>query len=525
MPRYKPYDYKQSKLVVVDYEAQLQPGTFEHALHHLIEKKLDLSIFDMRFKNDDAGRPAYDPAILLKIILFAYSKGITSSREIQWCCRHNILFQALSCDTVPHWTTIAHFVSSHPDEIEELFEQILLVCDEQGLLGKELFAIDGCKLPSNAAKEWSGTFKELTDKQKKIQQRIRVLIGEHRRIDAELETTGDAARTERTDRSLETLNRASEKIERFLKSARPRMGRGKRTREVKSNITDNDSAKLTTSKGTIQGYTGLAAVDRKHQIIVDAQAFGDGQEQHTLVPVTENVRERFKRLGVSPDIYAKGAQVAADAGFATESNMQYLHDAGIDGYIPDTRFRARDERFSGQKVKYGKRLSASGKKPPKWFAADAFRFDPKARSCVCPAGSKLALRREEVDKRGNRKLFFEGYLSQCRHCDQKARCLRNPNSADHRNGHGRQVSFILEKGVHPASYYTSWMRRRIDTAEGKQIYSHRMSVVEPVFANISVNKKLKRFSLRSRSKVQGQWRLFCLVHNIEKIMNYGAVPG
>ena len=521
MPRYKPYDYKQSKLVVVDYEAQLQPGTFEHALHHLIDKRLDLSIFDVHFKNEDTGRLAYDPAILLKIILFAYSKGITSSREIQWCCRHNILFQALSCDTVPHWTTIAHFVSSHPDEIEELFEQILLVCDEQGLLGKELFAIDGCKLPSNAAKEWSGTFKELTDKQKKIQQRIRVLIGEHRRIDEEEETTGDAARTERTERTLETLNRANKKIERFLKTARPRMGRGKRAREVKSNITDNDSAKMTTSKGTIQGYTGLAAVDRKHQIIVEAQAFGDGQEHHTLEPMTRSVRTRFERLGISPDIYDEGTQVTADAGFASETNMRYLHDEGIDGYVPDTRFRERDERFAGHKARHRKPRSS---KVGKWFPAHAFEFDPQSRTCRCPAGNDLALRREEVDKRGNRKLFFEGYLLQCRHCALKHQCLRNPNSADHRNGHGRQVSFILEKDVGPGNYYMNWMRRRIDSEQGREIYGHRMSVVEPVFANITANKKLKRFSLRSRPKVQGQWRLFCLVHNIEKIMNYGMVP-
>jgi len=109
------------------------------------------------YNNEDGGRPAYDPAILLKIVLFAYSKGITSSREIQWCCESNIIFKALSCDTVPHFTTIANFVSSYPEEIENLFEQILLVCHEQGLLGNELFAIDGCKMPSNAAKEWSGT--------------------------------------------------------------------------------------------------------------------------------------------------------------------------------------------------------------------------------------------------------------------------------------------------------------------------------------------------------------------------------
>jgi len=86
MPRFIPYDPKQSKLVAISYADQLQPGTFEFAINHLIDHKLDLSIFHARYENEDAGRPAYDPAILLKIILFAYAKGITSSREIQWCC-------------------------------------------------------------------------------------------------------------------------------------------------------------------------------------------------------------------------------------------------------------------------------------------------------------------------------------------------------------------------------------------------------------------------------------------------------
>ena len=69
-------------------------------------------------------------------------------------------------------------------------------------------------------------------------------------------------------------------------------GQGKRSKEVKSNITDNESAKMTTSKGTIQGYNGIAAVDKRHQIIVDAQAFGEGQEHPTLQPVLESVTRR-----------------------------------------------------------------------------------------------------------------------------------------------------------------------------------------------------------------------------------------
>ena len=110
-------------------------------------------MFHPRYRNEATGRLAYDLAILPKIILFAYSKGITSSRQIQWCCETNILFKALSCDTVPHFTTLASFVNENAQAIEAIFEQVLLVCHQQGLLGNELFAIDGCKTSSNAAKE------------------------------------------------------------------------------------------------------------------------------------------------------------------------------------------------------------------------------------------------------------------------------------------------------------------------------------------------------------------------------------
>lgn len=93
MPKFIPYDPKQSKMVVISYADQLQPGTFEFAINHLIDHKLDLSIFDARYDNDDGGRPAYDPAILLKIILYAYAKGITSSRQIQWSCETYVIFK------------------------------------------------------------------------------------------------------------------------------------------------------------------------------------------------------------------------------------------------------------------------------------------------------------------------------------------------------------------------------------------------------------------------------------------------
>ena len=148
-------------------------------MNNWVENQLDLIDFDSLYKNDQDGRPAYNPAILLKVILFSYSRGITSSREIAWYCRHHVIFMALACGQVPHFTTIAAFISGHPEKVSDLFEQVLTVCHEQGLLGYELFAIDGCKLPSNTAKTWSGTHEELTHKQEKLKKLIQYHAKKH----------------------------------------------------------------------------------------------------------------------------------------------------------------------------------------------------------------------------------------------------------------------------------------------------------------------------------------------------------
>jgi len=520
MANFIKYDYKQDVMLVINFEEQLQPGTFEYAIHYLIDNKLDLSVFHPKFKNKHTGRPAYDPAILLKIILFAYSKGITSSREIEWCCKTNIIFKALTCDSVPHFTTIAEFVSSRSKEIEILFEQILLVCDEQGLLGNELFAIDGCKQSSNAAKEWSGTFKELEEKRAKIKRQIKYHLEEQKRLDKN--NSCDEERIKRATQAIETLNKASDKIERFLKSSKPRIGESKQKTEVKSNITDNESAKMMTSKGTIQGYNGIATVDKKHQIIIDAQAFGSGQEKHTLKPIIEKVNERYKRLNMSDDIYASNVIVTADTGFANEENMKYLHENNINAYIPENQFRSRDPKFADQKKKYGKRHQNNKKAIIKLFTPEEFNFDPINKTCRCPMGKSMLLREEKINKLGHYKLHFGGNLNDCRACEQVENCMKNPKALNKEISKPRRVSFIIKKAKRKPNH-TDWMKERVDSKEGKLYYSHRMSVVEPVFGNIGTNKGLNRFSLRGKEKVNGQWKLFCLIQNIEKLKNYGEL--
>ncbi|KKL09046.1 hypothetical protein LCGC14_2569780, partial [marine sediment metagenome] len=439
-------------------------------------------------------------------------------RDIERLCNENVVFMALSADSHPHFTTVATFIAQMSDVIQQLFTEVLMVCDDQGLIGGDMFAIDGCKLPSNASKEHSGTHADLTKKRKKINRAVKRMLAKHREEDASGQDNQHTRRTAE-EKNIEELRKASRKIKKHLATTDDR--RGINGKIVKSNITDNESAKMTTSKGTIQGYNGVATVDKKHQIIIDAQAFGEGQEHHTLQPVLETVEARYKKLGIAENLYQTGAIVTADTGFANEANMQYLHEQQINGYIPDNRFRSRDPKFADQKTKYGKRHQASNSDWKKVIPSSEFQFDPVTMTCICPAGKPLHYEGTRTDQAGVPRAHFQGRLLQCRHCPKKHQCMQNPESANHRKGKGRQVSYTLELKRGPT--YTDWMKHRVDSPQGKEIYSHRMSVVEPVFGNIGTNKGLNRFSLRGREKVQGQWQLYCLVHNIEKLANYGQM--
>ena len=161
MAKYKHYDYSQSKMIPVSLQDQLVPGTLEFAIHTLVDERIDTSIFDERYHNDETGRCAYDPKLLLKLVLFGYSRGLISSRNIERACKENVTFMALACGQQPDHSTIATFVSSMKVEIAPLFRDVLLICHEMDLLGGTFFALDGCKLPSNASKDWSGKHADL----------------------------------------------------------------------------------------------------------------------------------------------------------------------------------------------------------------------------------------------------------------------------------------------------------------------------------------------------------------------------
>lgn len=512
MPRYKPSDCHALMLPVVLSE-QIVPGSFAFALNYLVDHELDLSDLDARFKNDITGASAYDPRVMLKIVLLAYSQGLISSRSIAAACARNVQFIAISGDSQPSHAHIAKFVVSLSDQIQPLFAQVLMTCDAQGLIGREMFAIDGVKLPSNASKERSGTQEELRHRAERLDKAADRILTLHLAQDKDgAQEQLESKRQARVD----ALRQEAARTRAFLTQNPKRLN--PKGHELKSNITDPDSAKMATNKGVIQGYAAQAAVDSSHQVIVAADVVGSGSEQAMLAPIIEQAKPWS-------DI---DTLVTADAGYHSDANVQQLHDSNTPALIADGQMRKRDERFAAQAKHKEKPDSLYDKQPTgeppegQHFRPKDFRFNDKDHTASCPAGQMLVSSGHiHLTARGQP---YETYIAQatdCSACALRSKCIKTRGRDDQSPpARGRQVSRFLPKPPDP-SHPSERMRQAIDSPRGRQLYSQRIGTVEPVFANLRHNKRLTRLNHRGQTKVRTQWSLYCMVHNIEKLSKAG----
>jgi transposase len=504
MAKYKSCDYAQRMMIPVSLEEQLVPGTLEFAIQTLVEDRMDMAVFEDRYQNDETGRLAYDPKILLKVVLLGYARGLIASRKMEQACRENVTFMAMACGQRPDHSTIAAFVSSMQEEIRPLFRDVLLVCEESGLLGGTFFALDGCKLPSNASKEWSGKVSDLVRKKEKMEKRVGELL--KRQVEAdkkedEKEEGKDIFRGLNRTKQIERLKRKAERIQEFLKGNGEKIGRtGK---EVKSNVTDNESANMMTSHGVVQGYNGQAVVDRKFQVIVHGEAFGEGQDHYHVGPMVEGAKENLKSLG-HPEDCLEGKVLVADSNYSSPANLEVCEKEELDAYIPDKKFRTRDPRFASQeRWRPGRREK---------FGLEDFRYREDKDEYICPGGKVLHRYAKSAVVCGVIYRRYRANREDCLGCEFRERCVKGKVMK------GRYLSVPV--GAVPGNLLKA-MAEKVDTERGREIYHQRIGIAEPVFANIRAVKRLDRFTLRGKIKVNIQWVLYCMVHNIGKIMSYG----
>ena len=231
-----------------------------------------------------------------------------------------------------------------------------------------------------------------------------------------------------------------------------------------------------------------------------AQAHGTGSEQELLLPVVEALATMRTSATV----------LTADAGYHSEANLAPLAALEVPALIADPDMRTRDERFADREHHTNAPdplhdKSREAKQAVPVFAPSDFTYDADARTCRCPAGKSLYRKGASNVTNGYVGEHLRGAKRDCAPCALRDQCLRTPTTTVVRN-----VAFFRGRADAETETHTMRMQQRLDAPQGREQYGQRFATVEPVFANVRYNKRLDRFTLRGRTKVNGQWLLFCL---------------
>jgi hypothetical protein len=364
-----------------------------------------------------------------------------------------------------------------------------------------MFAIDGCKLPSNASKEWSGTIEELTKKKKDWEELAAKLIEQHIVLDkqAEQESPLNAAchayvyDSDYHKKHIERIQKKLEKINDFLKDAGPRTGAS--GEEVKSNVIDNESALIKGPHGYVQGYNGIAVVDSANQVIISAEAFGSGSETEHFPAMLDTLKGTMEELTGEEKPLAH-AILTGDTGYFSEDNLQAAARAEVEVLIPDQQFRKRDPHFEGH--------GGKGR-----FTREAFTHNKDENSYTCPNGKTLVYK-GHVQLNRNSGDKYQAKSADCKICPLLEKCIAS------RGGGKNPLRTLYIADAKYEENLSDKMKEKIDDPVYRTLYGRRMQIVEPCFSDITYCKGMDRFTLRGKIKVTAQWLLYCIVHNIGK---------
>jgi hypothetical protein len=339
-----------------------------------------------------------------------------------------------------------------------------------------------------------------------MHQAVGELLRRHRESDV-ADTQADLRERER--RHIVRLRREACELEQWLEQHREERKSAKGKPRL-SNRTDNELAKMPTGKGVVQGYTGVAAVDEKHQVVMHAQAHGSGSEQEMLPGM----------LAALEPLRAPETAITADSGYYSQANLDHLEAHNIEAFIPDTEYRQRDARYRGQEQHRAKPdalwdKSGQDQAKAKLFGTRDFHVAADFSHLICPAGKRLYRNGANCNKQGHRAVQFSGTQPDCQNCALRAQCLRHPQRSK-----VRQVAIFLGKHASAKETASERMKCKIDSERGREMITRRFATVEPVFGNVRANKKMNCFTLRGQAKVDAQWKLYCMVQNIEKLAHW-----
>jgi transposase len=489
--RCKPVERNQLLLRPVDVEKLVGE---EHAVRAIWELVGTLALepfyADVSALEGEAGRPVWDPKVLISLWVYAYQDGVSSAREIARLCEYHPAYQWLTGMEVINYHTLADFRVDHQQALDQLFIEVLGVLSHQGLITLKRVMHDGTKIKASAADNSFRRKATLESHLKEAQKQVQAMGDPH---SEQLSQRVAQARKRALREKQERLEQALKELEELKRARAKELAKQKakgKEKELRASTTDPQARSMIQAKGAFgPAYNIQISTDAKAKVIVGVGVSQSSSDAGELEAAVERIESH---LGQKPE------QMVVDAAYPTHSTIETMADQGIDliGPVRETRKAPWDSL---------KRRGVSRE-----FYPEAFSYDASTDCYTCPASKPLKFETEERQK-GWVKRRYRARASDCRNCPFQARCC--PGSKK-----GRSL-LRLHKTAPLAAFEV-----KMQTEQAQQIYKERAGVAE--FPNAWIKEKfgLRQFRLRGVVKVGLEALWACLTYNICQWIRLGWKP-
>lgn len=479
--RCKPVERNQLLLRAVDVEKLVGESHAVRAIWKLVGH-LDLKPFctEIGAVEGQAGRPVWDPQVLISLWLYAYKDGISSAREIERRCEYHPAYQWLTGMEVVNYHTLADFFTAHEAALERLFMEVLGVLSHQGLITLRRVMHDGTKIKAAASAKSFHRQATLEKQLKQAEEQVKAL-GDP--CSEKLSPRRVKAKERALREKQERLRQALKELEQLKQSQPTRLAEAEPNGEKKQRRASSTDPQARVMLGAQGGYGPAYNVqlstDAEAKIIVGVGVTQCSSDAGELPAAVERIEQN---LGQKPE------QMVVDAAYPTSDTIVEMADNGIDliGPLPERKKPSWDVL---------KRHGVSAQ-----FYPQAFGYDASTDLCRCPAGKPLSFETEERH-RGWVKRRYRARLSDCRSCPYQAQCCPETKK-------GRSI-LRMEKAAQLLAFEAKML-----TPEAQQIYKQRAGVAEFPNAWIKAKMGFRQFRLRGRIKVRMEILWACLAYNI-----------
>jgi transposase len=523
IPVFKPYIQHQAQLLPQSYDELIEPGHLVRVVNDTIEK-LDLSALVQKYKG--GGTSSYHPKMLLKVLVYAYCKKIYTSRKIAAALRESIHFMWLSGGQYPDFRTINDFRGVRMKAVTEtIFGEVLTYLVEARYVKLEAYFADGTKIEADANKHKVVWAKRKATYQKRVRQQIEELLDQ-------IEAENEAEQAEYGERDLEERggpgggeinaqqleqkiaqinqklheqNRPKEEtkaargaLKKLSEDCLPRLAKYEEQTETLAgrssySKTDPDAScmRMKEDRGAEKPWPKPAynvQLGTEGQFIVNYSVHNRAGDPACLIPHLDRLRHKLG--GRLPK------RIVADAAYGSEENYAYLEKHQVENFLKYNTFYQDTHHYRDPEV-----LRAHQ------FRAENFGYDPDADQFICPADQRLHFQYT------SRYTTDNGYVTErrsyacqdCADCPLKSKCTKAKGNRTIR------ISFQLLA-------YRKQARANLTSPEGERLRAARSTEVETVFGHVKHNLGFRRFHLRGLEKVNTEWGLVSIAHNMQKLV-------